>query len=193
MTCSSVRLSADREGFEWDQKEMPFTEHLRELRNRGSWSAVATVGDLRWGCSGPRSSSSAGSAHEYFPASSCTRSPGRRHRHEFKFSIYTAIVLGLPVLLYQAWMFIVPAIHPRTRRMVYSLRRRPRCCSRCSGSRSPFLRHAARRRGAARDHAIANADLRHRADAQLRPAAVPRVRAGLPDADGADHARADRA
>ncbi len=28
-------------------------------------------------------------------------------------------MLGLPVLLYQAWMFIVPAIHPRTRRAVY--------------------------------------------------------------------------
>jgi sec-independent protein translocase protein TatC len=39
---------------------------------------------------------------------------------EFKFSIYAAIVIGLPVLLYQLWMFIVPAFHPRTRRMVYA-------------------------------------------------------------------------
>jgi sec-independent protein translocase protein TatC len=38
---------------------------------------------------------------------------------EFKFSIYGAIVLGLPVIIYQAWMFIVPAFHPRTRRIVY--------------------------------------------------------------------------
>ena len=29
-------------------------------------------------------------------------------------------MIGLPVLFYQAWMFVVPAIHPRTRRMVYS-------------------------------------------------------------------------
>ncbi len=39
---------------------------------------------------------------------------------EFKFSIYGAIVVGLPVLLYQLWMFIVPAFHPRTRRLVYA-------------------------------------------------------------------------
>jgi sec-independent protein translocase protein TatC len=39
---------------------------------------------------------------------------------EFKFSIYGAIVLGLPVLLYQLWMFIVPAFHPRTRKLVYA-------------------------------------------------------------------------
>jgi sec-independent protein translocase protein TatC len=39
---------------------------------------------------------------------------------EFKFSIYAAIVVGLPVLLYQIWMFVVPAFHPKTRRMVYA-------------------------------------------------------------------------
>jgi sec-independent protein translocase protein TatC len=39
---------------------------------------------------------------------------------EFKLSIYMAIVLGLPVILYQVWMFIVPAFHPRTRHMVYA-------------------------------------------------------------------------
>lgn len=39
---------------------------------------------------------------------------------EFKFSIYAAIVVGLPVLLYEVWMFIVPAFHPRTRRIVYA-------------------------------------------------------------------------
>jgi sec-independent protein translocase protein TatC len=30
------------------------------------------------------------------------------------------IVVGLPVLLTQLWLFVVPAVHPRTRRMVYS-------------------------------------------------------------------------
>ena len=39
---------------------------------------------------------------------------------EFKFSIVGGIVLGLPVLLQQLWLFVVPAIHPRTRRMVYA-------------------------------------------------------------------------
>jgi len=40
---------------------------------------------------------------------------------ELKFSIYAGIVLGLPVLLHQAWMFVVPAFHPKTRRLVYAL------------------------------------------------------------------------
>ncbi|MBV8333222.1 MAG: twin-arginine translocase subunit TatC [Candidatus Eremiobacteraeota bacterium] len=39
---------------------------------------------------------------------------------EFKFSIVGGIVLGLPILLQQLWLFVVPAIHPRTRRMVYA-------------------------------------------------------------------------
>lgn len=38
---------------------------------------------------------------------------------EFKFSIVAGIVVGLPMLFYQTWMFVVPAIHPKTRRMVY--------------------------------------------------------------------------
>ncbi len=37
----------------------------------------------------------------------------------FKFAIYIAIVIGLPVILYQVWMFVVPAIHPKTRKAVY--------------------------------------------------------------------------
>ena len=39
---------------------------------------------------------------------------------EFKFSVVGGIVIGLPVLLQQLWLFVVPAIHPRTRRMVYA-------------------------------------------------------------------------
>jgi len=39
---------------------------------------------------------------------------------EFKFSLYGAIVFGLPVIIYQIWMFIVPAFHPKTRRIVYA-------------------------------------------------------------------------
>jgi sec-independent protein translocase protein TatC len=39
---------------------------------------------------------------------------------EFKFSIVGGLVLGLPILLQQLWLFVVPAIHPKTRRMVYA-------------------------------------------------------------------------
>ncbi|HVA34319.1 MAG TPA: twin-arginine translocase subunit TatC, partial [Candidatus Baltobacteraceae bacterium] len=37
----------------------------------------------------------------------------------FKFAIYIAIVFGLPVILFQIWMFVVPAINPKTRKAVY--------------------------------------------------------------------------
>jgi sec-independent protein translocase protein TatC len=39
---------------------------------------------------------------------------------ELKFSVVGGIVAGLPVLLTQLWLFVVPAVNPRTRRMVYS-------------------------------------------------------------------------
>ena len=39
----------------------------------------------------------------------------------FRFSLYSAIIIGLPVIMHQIWMFIVPAIHPKTRNLVYKL------------------------------------------------------------------------
>ena len=100
---------------------MPFTEHLRELRSRlficdcqrrrhrrPALLALAVrdpLDDRR-----PTSTASR-STRSVRPTSIFT---------EFKFSLIGGIVLGLPVLFYQAWMFVVPAIHPKTRRMVYS-------------------------------------------------------------------------
>ena len=120
------RTPAAREGeprrgeFEWDQKEMPFTEHLRELRNR-LFICIVTVAALAILLLWPAQQAIPFLAHLYF---------GNIRLHAFgpadavwaifKFAIYGAIVLGLPVLLYQIWMFVVPAIHPRTRRAVYS-------------------------------------------------------------------------
>ncbi|HTJ25484.1 MAG TPA: twin-arginine translocase subunit TatC [Candidatus Limnocylindria bacterium] len=105
----------------WDQKEMPFTEHLRELRNRlaicvGTVLALAVL--LLWPCQqaihplvrlyfGPHVE-----LHAFGPADAVWAI--------FKFAIYAAVVLGAPVILYQIWMFVVPAIHPRTRRAVYA-------------------------------------------------------------------------
>lgn len=98
---------------------MPFTEHLRELRTRLLIS-VATVGAL--------------SVVLFVPAPYLIRAMVAQYFHgialhafgpadvilvEVKLSIVGGIVLGLPVLLYQLWMFVVPVFHPRTRRMVY--------------------------------------------------------------------------
>jgi sec-independent protein translocase protein TatC len=103
----------------WDQKEMPFTEHLRELRARllisiGSVGAIAVV--LFW----PSQFAIAWMRQAYFHGIQLHAfGPADVIFTEFKFSLVGGIVLGLPVLFYQAWMFVVPAIHPRTRRMVY--------------------------------------------------------------------------
>jgi len=105
---------------EWDQKEMPFTEHLRELRNR-LMICVGTVLGLAVLFLWPAQRLIPLLVKVYF---------GHLQLHAFgpadavwaifKLSIYMAIVVGFPVLLYQTWMFVVPAIHPRTRRAVYS-------------------------------------------------------------------------
>ncbi len=99
---------------------MSFTEHLRELRKR-LLIAVATVIGLSVVTFIPAPYIIDLLKHAYF---------GNVELHAFgpadvifvevKFSIYAAIVLGLPVLLYQLWMFVVPAFHPRTRNMVYA-------------------------------------------------------------------------
>ena len=105
---------------EWDQKEMPFTEHLRELRSRLLVS-LTTIGVLAVAMFWPSQFMINWIRREYLPGIQLHAfAPTDGIFVEFKFSLYAALVLGLPVLLYQAWMFIVPAFHPRTRRMVYA-------------------------------------------------------------------------
>lgn len=121
----SIRVAQDVEGratdelSEWDQKEMTFTEHLKELRKRLliSIATVLALGVVMF-IPSPYVINFLKDAyfhnvqlHAFGPADAILA--------EFKFSIYAAIVLGLPVLLYQLWMFVVPAFHPRTRRLVY--------------------------------------------------------------------------
>jgi sec-independent protein translocase protein TatC len=105
----------------WDQKEMPFTEHLRELRNRLIVSLV-TVGVLALALFWPSQFVILWMKNEYLPKAIALHAfaPTDVLFTEFKFSIYGAIVLGLPVLVYQAWLFVVPAVNPRTRRIVYA-------------------------------------------------------------------------
>lgn len=105
----------------WDQKEMTFTEHLRELRNRLMICAVTitivavcmfypSIFVINW------------MKREYFPGITLHAfGPADAVGTMFRFSLYSAIVIGLPVIMHQIWLFIVPAIHPKTRRMVYKL------------------------------------------------------------------------
>ena len=104
----------------WDQKEMSFTEHLRELRKR-LLIAIGTVFGLAIVLFWPSQYIIPFMTQAYFHGVQLHAfGPADVILVEFKFSIYAAIVVGLPVLLYQLWMFVVPAFHPRTRRMVYA-------------------------------------------------------------------------
>jgi sec-independent protein translocase protein TatC len=104
----------------WDQKEMPFTEHLRELRNRLA-ICVATVLGLAILLIYPAQQAIRPLVRLYFGDQITLHAfgPADAVWAIFKFAIYGAIVLGLPVILYQIWMFVVPAIHPKTRKAVY--------------------------------------------------------------------------
>jgi sec-independent protein translocase protein TatC len=104
---------------DWDQKEMPFTEHLRELRNR-LFICVVTVAAIAVAALWPSQKLIPIIKNHYFPGIELNAfGPADAIWAIFKLSIYIAIVIGLPVILYQVWMFVVPAVNPKTRRMVY--------------------------------------------------------------------------
>ena len=112
--------AADESEAAWDQKEMPFTEHLRELRTRLLIS-IATVGAIAVLLFWPSQFIIKWMVDAYFHGAELHAfGPADVILTELKFSVIGGIVLGLPVLLYQLWMFVVPAINPRTRRMVYA-------------------------------------------------------------------------
>ncbi|HXF33803.1 MAG TPA: twin-arginine translocase subunit TatC [Candidatus Acidoferrales bacterium] len=99
---------------------MPFTEHLRELRTR-LLIAMATVGAIAVLLFWPSQFAIRWMMDEYFHGIALHAfGPADVIFTEFKFSIVGGIVLGLPILLQQLWLFVVPAIHPKTRRMVYA-------------------------------------------------------------------------
>jgi len=104
---------------EWDQKEMPFTEHLRELRGR-LFICVGTVFGIAILALWPAQQLIPIITRTYFHGIKLNAfGPADAVWAIFKLAIYIAIIIGLPVLLYQTWMFVVPAIHPRTRKAVY--------------------------------------------------------------------------
>lgn len=116
--------AADAEASEeptWDQKEMPLTEHLRELRNR-LLIVLVTVGLIAVVAFLPSQYAIPYMVHLYFPPDIQLHAfgPADVIAVEFKFSLLVGVVVGLPVLLYQFWMFVVPAVHPRARRAVYA-------------------------------------------------------------------------
>ncbi|MBV9277356.1 MAG: twin-arginine translocase subunit TatC [Candidatus Eremiobacteraeota bacterium] len=117
VTAPSRDLDAAEE--QWDQKEMTFTEHLRELRKR-LFIALGTILVLAIAAFYPSQFMIPWLSHQYFPGIKLNAfGPADVIMLELKLSVYAGIVVGLPVILYQLWMFIVPAFAPRTRRLVY--------------------------------------------------------------------------
>ena len=99
---------------------MPFTEHLRELRNR-LLIAIATVGAIAVLLFWPSQFVIRAMMNAYFNGIVLHAfGPADVILTELRFSVIGGIVIGLPVLLSQLWLFVVPAVHPRTRRMVYA-------------------------------------------------------------------------
>src|ERR1700691_4490365 len=85
----------------WDQKEMSFTEHLRELRNRLLIS-IATVGGIAVLLFWPSQFVIRWMMQEYFNGIELHAfGPADVIFTEFKFSIVGAIVIGLPILFQQ--------------------------------------------------------------------------------------------
>jgi len=98
---------------------MPFTEHLRELRQR-LFICVGTILGIGVLALWPAQQLIPIIARTYFHGITLNAfGPADAIWAIFKFAIYIAIVIGLPVILYQTWMFVVPAIHPKTRKAVY--------------------------------------------------------------------------
>jgi sec-independent protein translocase protein TatC len=119
MLATRPPTSGGSDDAEWDQKEMPFTEHLRELRQR-LFICVGTIFGIAVLALWPAQQLIPLITRTYFHGIKLNAfGPADAVWAIFKFAIYIAIVVGLPVILYQIWMFVVPAIHPKTRKAVY--------------------------------------------------------------------------
>src|SRR5665213_299148 len=119
MLATRPPASGGSDDADWDQKEMPFTEHLRELRTR-LFICVGTVFGIAVLALWPAQQLIPMITRTYFHGMKLNAfGPADAVWAIFKFAIYIAIVIGLPVILYQIWMFVVPAINPKTRKAVY--------------------------------------------------------------------------
>jgi len=99
---------------------MPLMEHLTELRTRLLIS-VGTVGAIALLAFWPSQFVIGWMEDAYFQGIQLHAfGPADVIATEIKFSLLAGVIAGLPVLFYQAWMFIVPAVHPRTRRIVHA-------------------------------------------------------------------------
>ena len=119
--------------------EMPFLDHLEELR----WRIIYSLGSVMivrrrriLGHAPSHEFDSSGSSRETDPAARCpsTSSYFTHPGDKFSIALNTAMTFGLvlaaPVILYQLWLFLAPALHQHEKRVGdrRAVQRR-RCCS----------------------------------------------------------------
>lgn len=100
------------------ERTMPLLEHLQEFRLRLliSLVAVAAGSALSWFY--------AGKAVDYLvrPVGKLVFStPGEAFFTYLRVSVFMGFLLGLPVIAYQVWMFIMPALREKERKLVLIL------------------------------------------------------------------------
>src|SRR5579864_812623 len=101
-----------------DDIEMTFTEHLAELRRRLLISVVALVAISI--VAFPLMGRILKFVEDHFLRGIALHvfSPAEIIRVELKLSVLVGIVVAFPIILYQAYMFVAPALDRRVRRRV---------------------------------------------------------------------------
>lgn len=109
-----------------DEKRLPFTEHLRELRDRLIWSVGAIlVGflaawafheELFYWLMEPYIAG-AGELYPEFTEAIAFRSPIEPIVVYLKTSLLVAVICTLPFILWQTWLFVAPGLYKHERRM----------------------------------------------------------------------------
>jgi sec-independent protein translocase protein TatC len=105
------------------RREMPFLDHLEELRARLFWIGGSLVAGFAVGLV----------LHHYFDLVTLLKwpacpylgdgcvlqvfSPSDRIAIPFTIALWVGVILASPVILYQIWAFVSPALYPRERRV----------------------------------------------------------------------------
>lgn len=107
------------------EAEMPFLEHLEELRWRIIWSALAFVASVAVGFYVVLNYDVIRALEQpILPYLNGHRLVATHPTDGLQITIGAAMwigcVLAFPVVLYQAWLFFSPALYPRERRLLQS-------------------------------------------------------------------------
>jgi sec-independent protein translocase protein TatC len=105
-----------------DEKKLPFTEHLGELRNRLIICVAALVLGMipGWFISGPVQDFLQAPLNAVLPEGSrvvnLTLTEGFGNR--MRIALMAGLLFSLPVIIYQVWRFVAPGLYAHERRMI---------------------------------------------------------------------------